>query len=195
MKINIKGFEISATFPSIALITFVVISNISTGYLMSFLAILFHETGHLIAMFLCGKFPVGLQISAFDIRILESDRCFQTFKKEIIITSFGVLFNFLLFLTFLPISKTFAYINLFVGIFNLLPVSSLDGGQLLFLFFNRKLTAGLSSKIIDIITIAISFPLFVLGILVLLNSKYNFSLLLISIYLILSLFIKKDKIL
>lgn len=195
MNFNIRGFKVTLTFPAVALIAFVVISNFATGYLLSFLAIFVHELGHIFAMMLCKCVPDGLQISAFDIKIIRNHRFSIDFSKDIIITVFGALFNFIFFLMFLYLNKTFAFVNLFVGIFNLLPTSNLDGGQLLFLFLNRKITANVSSKIVDGVTIALSCPMFILGILVLLNSKYNFSLLFISIYLILSLFMKKDKIL
>lgn len=194
MKIRLKKFNLSLSFSSIALLAFIVVSNFYTGYLLSFLSILIHESGHLIAMVLCSRSPDGLEISAFDIRIIKNQKYTLTLPENIFITSAGALMNFLCCLLFLHINETFAYVNLFIGLFNLLPASTLDGGQLLFLFLNRKLTPDLSCKIVDVVTIFISFPLFIVGILVLLNSKYNFSLLIISIYLILSLFMKKDKI-
>ena len=177
------------------MLTFVVISNFSTGYLLSFCAVLLHELGHLSAMFICKNLPDGLAISAFDIKIIKYNRYRQSFCKDIFITSAGVLINFILFVIFYKFLINFAFVNLFVGIFNLLPASNLDGGQLLLLLLSKQFAWDTSQKIVDIITFALSFPLFLLGSLVLFNSKYNFSLLIISVYLILSIFFKKDKVL
>lgn len=194
MKIKFKGFQVSITFTFIAFFSFIVISNFSSKYLLCFCAVLTHELGHLIAMFLCKNNPNGLEISMFDVKIINHNRCTQSTYYDIIITSFGCLFNFVAFFIFLPIIKQYAFVNLFIGIFNLLPASVLDGGQLLYLILNINLSADISCKIVDVATIITAFPLFLLGLLIFLNSNYNFSLLFISIYLILSLFFKKDKV-
>jgi len=194
MKLKINDFYISVTFPSVALFSFIVISNSYTGYVLSFLSIIIHEFGHLIAMIVLKRKPEGFAISAFDIRIIHPEKHLFSFTNDVIITLSGPAINLIFFIFFFNTFKNFAYVNLFVGSFNLLPITSLDGGQLLFLFLNRKLTAELSCKIIDSIAIILSFFLFLLGLMILLNSKYNFSLLFLSIYIILSVIFKKDKI-
>ena len=194
MKIKLKNFYLSVTFPSIALLAFIVISNFYTGYVLSFISILIHETGHLIVMFICRCKPDGFEISSFDIKIIKTQQYSLSLLADIFITLAGSVLNFIAFILFLSVYETFAYVNLFMGAFNLLPISTLDGGQLLFLFLSRKLTPDLSCKIIDSIAILISFPLFFIGLMILLKSKNNFSLLFLSIYMILSLFVKKDKI-
>ncbi|MBR1731857.1 MAG: hypothetical protein IJ725_05440, partial [Ruminococcus sp.] len=128
-----------------------------------------------------------------DIKICDNSRHRLDYKGDLFITAAGPAVNILLFLIFYYINSQLALVNLFIGAFNLLPAASLDGGQLLYLFLTRRLTGRISAFIIYIITIIVSIPLFIIGILVLFQSRYNFSLLLISLFLILSLFIKDDK--
>lgn len=191
MRLKIRGFELSVTYPALCLFSVLIILDYNYFYCIT--AVVFHEIGHLTAMAVLNSRISGLKISLFDIRILESSRDILSVKNDLLITSAGPAVNILLFLVVYFINTNFALINLLISAFNLLPAASLDGGQLVYLLLSRKLSAKKSAFILDIITIVISIPLFIIGILVLLNSKYNFSLLFISLYLILSLFIKEDR--
>lgn len=83
--------------------------------------------------------------------------------------------------------------NLCTGLFNMLPVMSLDGGQLMYVILCRKFSEKSAEKIINITAVIILFPLTVLGFMLLLNSKYNFSLLFVCSYLIASLLCKNNR--
>ena len=82
--------------------------------------------------------------------------------------------------------------NLCTGLFNMLPVMSLDGGQLMYVILCGKFSGKSAERIINITALIILFPLTVLGFTVLLNSKYNFSLLFVCIYLIASLLFRNN---
>lgn len=193
MRFKINRFSVYLSFPAIALISIIVISNSYTNYLLCFLAIIIHELGHLVFMYLFGYNPIGVNVKAFNISIIENKRYNSEFSKDIIITLAGSLFNILVSLILLFFYREFALVNLFVGLFNLLPAASLDGGQLIYLLLVKRFTPEISAKILEVITIITALPIFLIGIMVMLNSKYNFSLLFIGIYLILSLFIRDEK--
>ena len=112
---------------------------------------------------------------------------------DVVISLSGPVTNLLVFGIFLFINPDFAYINLFIGLFNILPASSLDGGQALYLILLSLTDANRASVVIDVITVIISVPLFAAGIYVLLQTRYNFSLLFIGLYLFAGVFIRKDK--
>ena len=194
MNFSIKDFRVTLNFSAIFFIAFIVIGSFNTKYLLCFFAIIIHEVGHIIAMFLCNIKPFGIEITAFDIKIINNNRVNLSVLKDIFITIAGPLINFIFFVLFIFTYKDFAFVNICIGLFNLLPSSSLDGGQLLFLLLSRNKSVKNSILVIDIITIILSLPMFITGILIFINSKYNFSLIYISIYLILSVFLKKDKI-
>lgn len=193
MLIRNNRFFVDISYPSLALIALIVILNINTGYLLCFFSVLIHECGHLLAMKLCGLSPKGIKISLFNIVIAEKDRHCAKFFSDIAVTTAGPLANIVTYLVTLPFNATFASVNLLIGLFNLLPAASLDGGQLLYLLLSKRFSSEKSAKIVDIVTLIATVPLFFIGILMLLNSRYNFSLLFLSLYLILSIFIRKDK--
>ena len=163
------------------------------------MAVIIHECGHL------------LQCSFANLRLIKSKfRCLKsrlpifkqlnTTRQNIFIIFFGPLVNFICFILFyllylynseflLPI----ALVNLCTGLFNMLPVMSLDGGQLMYVILRRKFSEKSAEKIINITAVIILFPLTVLGFMVLLNSKYNFSLLFVCAYLIASLLCKNNR--
>ncbi|MCI2112819.1 MAG: site-2 protease family protein [Ruminococcus sp.] len=80
-----------------------------------------------------------------------------------------------------------------MGLFNILPVMSLDGGQLLYLILSRFFSDTVSQRIVNVITFIIIFPLATFGFILLFNSKYNFSLLIVCIYLVFSLICRNNK--
>lgn len=175
------------------MLTIALISSAFTNYLQCFLSITLHELGHLFSMLLC-KFQVsGLEIRLFEIKIIENKRSLNNLNYDIFVTLMGPFTNILLFLIFIHFLPSFAYVNLFLGIFNMLPCNNLDGGQLIYLLLSKRLDYKIIERIIDILTVITVLPVFILGVFVLFQSKNNFSLLFISLYLILSLFVRNKK--
>lgn len=193
MRLRINNFLLTISFPALAIAAFVVINSNFSNYFLCFIAIIIHEIGHLFVMKLLGLSPKGIEIKAFNIKIIESSRYNTSFSKDIAVIFAGPLLNIIFYLIFINIYAGFAFINLFIGLFNLLPAESLDGGQFIYLILLNFFSSEKSAKITDIITIITSLPLFFFGILILLNSKYNFSMLFIGIYLVLTLFIREEK--
>lgn len=144
-------------------------------------------------MVLLKCYPAGIEIKSFNIKIIKKFRYKEKYYKDILITLAGPVFNILSFSVFLNFNFKLSYTNLFVGLFNLLPAASLDGGQLIYLFLRKRFSAEISTKITDIITIITAFPVCLSGIMILFSSKYNFSLLFIGLYLFLSVFIREEK--
>ena len=164
------------------------------------MAVIIHECGHLFAMLICKSPPDKIKISLFEIKITNSSRQLNTTRQNIFIIFFFFLVNFICFILFyllylcnseflLPIAMA----NLCTGLFNMLPVMSLDGGQLMYVILSRKFSEKSAERIINITAVIILFPLTVLGFMVLLNSKYNFSLLFVCTYLIASLLCKNNR--
>ena len=70
---------------------------------------------------------------------------------------------------------------------------SFDGGQLLYILLSRRFTGHTAEKAVNIITFIALFPIAVLGFIILFNSDYNFSLLFVCGYIILSLVFKNNR--
>ena len=151
-------------------------------------------------MCIFGYPPEKIKISLFEISISDGKRQERNFIQNFLIIFFGPFSNFICFILFyllylcnseflLPIAMA----NLCTGLFNMLPVMSLDGGQLMYVILCRKFSEKSVERIINITAVIILFPLTVLGFMVLLNSKYNFSLLFVCAYLIASLLCKNNR--
>lgn len=202
MKHKIFGIEIRLSFISSALFAAFLLLDTSGSLSCCLLSALFHELGHIIAMCRCGCKPEKIVINLFDIKIIDNKRQLCPLKQTLIIVLSGVLTNFILCLLSavmyyffcIEIFRLFTTVNLLTGIFNLLPVANLDGGQAIYLILSSKFSEKAADRVIDALTVLLILPTAILGFIVLFQSKYNFSLLLISIYLVLSLFQKKSKI-
>ena len=70
---------------------------------------------------------------------------------------------------------------------------SFDGGQLLYILLSLQIYRSYGGKAVNIITFIALFPIAVLGFIILFNSDYNFSLLFVCGYIILSLVFKNNR--
>lgn len=109
-------------------------------------AIALHEGGHLLLMARYGCLPERIKVALFAIDIVDGQRRQRSSRQNAQIIFFGPFANFVCFsVSFLLYLKgnhallPFAAANLSVGLFNSLPVPSLDGGQLLYLLLCRSL--------------------------------------------------------
>lgn len=200
MRLKFKNTEITLSYTLICVAALCIIMGEFEKYLFCVVAVILHETGHLIPMKFFGKMPDKIKIMLFEIYISDRFREKRTRKQNIIIILFGPFVNFICFILFFLIYLVcggaffnLAIANLSVGLFNIMPVITLDGGQLLFLILTQRLTEESAQRVVNIITFIFIFPLFVLGFVLLFYSKYNFSLLFICIYLILSLLCKNNR--
>ena len=177
------GVEVSFQYLYFAVLTVVLIIDKTGGIFCCFLASFFHEMGHFIAIILLKQKVNRVEFSLFDVKICSSYNV--SFSKELIIVLSGVTFNFILFIFCYRIIPMFALANLFIGLFNVLPVSTLDGGQAINILLSRYFSQRVTEIVINIITVAFSIPIFTMGIIILLSTGYNFSFLLLGVYLFL----------
>ncbi|MDQ5984038.1 MAG: hypothetical protein RUMPE_01069 [Eubacteriales bacterium SKADARSKE-1] len=200
MGVNLFGCKIKISFPFVAIIVTLMVIDKSLLSVLGILSAAIHEFGHLIAMKSRGYVTKEINMDFFNINIVDHNIIKQSSFDDIVILIFGPLFNLFSFIIFFALYnfvsyKVFLYFsleNLFLALFNLLPVYSLDGGQILLILLTRKIGAKNADKILNIISIAVIFPITAAGFYILLISKCNFSLLLISFYLIVILVTKKD---
>ena len=132
-----------------------------------------------------------IDIHPFNIDIIDNTRNTSSYSCDIATLLGGPAANIIMFilLKFLFLFNRCdsinlaSYQNLFLGIVNLLPVTASDGGQIFFIFLNKKLPIYTANIICQVVSCVILIPLAVLGFLILLNTRYNFTLLLVSCYI------------
>ena len=79
-----------------------------------------------------------------------------------------------------------------LGLLHSLPVEPMDGGMALRALLCARMNGEQAGKLSLVISLGVLFPMAVLGFLVLLRTRYNFTLLAMSLYLMLYLLLKRD---
>lgn len=200
MKFRIHKTEIIISYLIICIASVCIIAGAFDGFLFCMFAIIIHEAGHITMMCIFGYPPEKIKISLFEISISDGKRQERNFIQNFLIIFFGPFSNFICFILFYLLyligNDFFLYpaaANLSVGLLNFLPVMSLDGGQLLYLILSRFFSDTVSQSIVNVITLIIIFPLAFFGFILLFNSKYNISLLIVCTYLVFSLICRNNK--
>lgn len=157
------------------------------------LSVLLHECAHLGVMFLFRQIPDCVSVSAFGMKIqLPTGQKLQ-YKHNIFISLAGPASNLLIgILAVLFAQNTLAVINFTLGCLHMLPIEPLDGGLALRSFLTQKLQPDKARKITVVTSLLLILPMATLGFLILFYTKYNFSLLALSLYLMLYLVLKQD---
>ena len=189
MKLRLGKTDVITGYGTIAAVTAVLLIDRENRVICCILAALLHECGHLIMMRRFRVTVKTVRLRVFDI-LIESGGI-QSPSADALITLAGPMMNLLCFVLFIPWSEKLALPHLALGVFNLLPVMSLDGGHLLHIFLQKKYSSMACDKILRLTTFITILPLMTAGIFLLLNSGYNYSLLAISLYLTAVLFLKK----
>lgn len=196
MQIKIKDTEIKITVSFWAILLLLVLFDKSGYIIPSILSVIVHEAAHLITMLILHCAPKQIVLIPSRVQIVR--RIEPKPKNEILISFSGPLasiFFFTAFYIFYCIFHeenllTFAVINLLYGLFNLLPVKNLDGGQILSVALKTKLPENRVNLIINIITLCLSAVTLFFGITLLGGGGINFSLIILSVYFLLSVLIK-----
>lgn len=199
MMLFVKKTKIYINFPAFCIATLIIILSKSNALFWGMLAAVLHEFGHVFIMIKNNNIPSAININLFDIKITERSVC-QCYKQDIITLLFGPLFNLITYFFILTLNMAinkkilicFMNENLILGLFNLLPINLLDGGKILYILICKCKNCILADKILKIISLSILMILTILGFFIFLSCKYNFSLLFISLYLIIIEFSKRD---
>lgn len=189
MKLRLNRLELYVGYEVVAAMTAVLLLDRENRVICCFLAALLHELGHVAVMRLYRVRIGAVRLRLFDV-LIEADAP-PSFRADVLITLGGVCANFLFFALFYPLSLKLSLPHLALGVFNLLPVMSLDGGHLLTILLERRFSPRAAAVVLRITTFLFFLPLCTAGIYLLLNSGYNYSLLAISLYLLAILLLKK----
>lgn len=144
---------------------------------------LIHETGHIIVIRILGIKIKALELGLFG-GTLFLDNKFTSYKSDLFVALSGSLLNlvFSLILFFL-LRERFSYYlfffflsNLFYALFNLLPVSNLDGGEALRAVLLMKKEPFAVERLLGVITRITLFFLACTGLYLVTLSSFNISL-------------------
>lgn len=198
MRFFIRDTQIKIDFLFAASVTLLMCFNTGDEIRLGILFSVLHEFGHLFAIVACGESPETVRFGIFGMTIIRKNDITQDYKKEFITAVSGPMMNFFLSLGFgviygfcrSEILLKCAVVNLLIGLFNIMPVFSLDGGRALESLLSQRLSRDGCEAVMKAVSIAFLVPMTALGFYILIKSRYNFTFLAISIYLTVMLFIK-----
>lgn len=190
----LKKTKLKVSLPTIIFFCALFFLGNSVISYIPFLCALLHELGHIVAMNLFGIKIYEIKILPFGIDI-KKEICITSYKTDIIIGSAGILTNLLLIICsiFLPqnnITQFFILSNILLILINVLPIKTLDGGQMLEKFLSMKFDIQTAENIVSVLSFICIILLGSVAIWLLLYSGYNFTLFLICVYLFCGIFIK-----
>lgn len=145
--------------------------------LLCIAAALLHELGHLVALGLLRVRLLRVCLSPFGVRIEREESC--SLRTELAINLAGPAVNLMLASgSYLMGSTAFSAVNLALGLFELCPLPSLDGGQAMFCLLQMVLPLQKAQRICNMVETAICVLLLGGGVWLLLW-KRNLSLVLL----------------
>lgn len=199
MRFAIKNTQIELGFWFAFVVCFLLTCSDNTVIQLTVLFSLLHECGHLLSDCLFGVRPQAIRFGLFGMMIVRAADLRLSYRQEICTALAGPVVNLffcLLFLSAYGLKSNLLFlqcgiVNLYIFTFNAMPVFSLDGGRALEAFLQSRLQNENQiiaiQKIVSLVCISV---VMCFGFLVLFSSKRNFTLLLLSIYLIVTLFRK-----
>ncbi len=194
MKFKLFGTEIYISFLFLAMVT-VMIAFDKTGLILPTLfSVICHEAGHLFCMWALGSTPKRIKLIPACVQITDS--IVRRYKIDNAVSLCGPMVNILLFFVFYinySIWKSepvliFAFLNLILGLFNLLPVKGLDGGRILHNIIAQKRDIARADLILKLLGFIFAAIFIILAVVLHLKGKINVSIYILGIYfLVLSL--------
>jgi len=175
LRVNAGSVRVSADFTFFAVIALFLCFDV-TGYgILSLLACLVHESGHLFAMLILGEKPNEIVFRGGGVKISAAG-------WNLPVLAAGSFLNVaLFFILYFTLPKTdiypvmFAVLNLVIGVFNLLPIGCLDGKRIISLFLSEKIVSAVEKTAFAAAVLAV-FTAFFFG-------KVNFTLIIVLFYI------------
>lgn len=189
MTFIVKGVKIRFTFLFFWIFTLFFLLDQSGMMFMGALAAVIHEFGHCIAFLLTGDIPEEISFEWTGIRMVRKNHPLSM-GKELFQLFAGSMTNFFVFFLLVfsldQISKTslFAVSHLILGIFNLLPVKTLDGGKIVCLLLEHRFGIRRGYMTASILSYLVLLPVCLFGGYLFFSGRGSFSLLLIGIWMV-----------
>ena len=150
-----------------------------------------HEIGHIGILLLKQVKLKEISFGLINIDIMNEDLQVKP-ENQILVFLGGPLINLILSFIFAIICvvspnyifKIMSLQNLILGFINLLPIKTLDGGKILYVLLSQCIELNKAETITNLISIIFLIPLCILGFIIFVKSKYNFSLLILACYLV-----------
>ena len=192
---NVRKTKISIGLPTFVFFAVLFVADFSVMSIMPFLAALLHEMGHVLAMKTCGIKISDIKIYPFGVDI-KKQQSLTSYATDIFISIAGILTNIaaMIACNFLPPSDNISFFvssNVVLIIINVLPIRTLDGGMALEKLLLLKMRYDIVDGVMNFLSLCSILLLGSVAIWLLFYTSYNFSLLLMCMYLFCGIFLGK----
>lgn len=192
MSLRLFGVRLEISVLFLASVTVMLLMDASGVALWAMAAACLHELGHVAALFALRDPPQVIALTPFGMRMTWVRKGRQSYWRDLLVAAAGPLVNlgcFLLFWLLSLVTRSPGFLlpacaSLAIGVYNLLPVLPLDGGQILFDLLSLPLGEGRAKRLLQIVSFVVLTAAAFFGFVLLLRSRYNFTLLFTSLYLI-----------
>lgn len=198
IKFKIFGVYIGVSVGFLGILSFMLYIDKTGLMLITLQATLFHEMGHALMMYWLGYGFEKIELKIGAVAICGKFN--HSLKSETLIALAGPLFNFLFFSVYLAVNCFFnaqllyhALVMLVIGVFHMLPINGLDGGTVLKNLLLKRLSYKTACSIVNIVSLVFIFGLIAFGIVVLLDTRQNPSLVFLGLYLLFGFFVGKNQ--
>lgn len=198
MRFKIRNTEVIISFTFFGIfIIFLSVGELKTC-LYSFICSVIHELIHIFFIIIFKGKITRLRLSCFGADIVRTDDCLTDNFKEAIICWSAPLGNLLLGALATLISNNisdFTIINAVIGIFNLLPFYSFDGGRGLEFILRMILSEKTVYCILTVLSVMVTVFFSFISVYIFMSRNKNVLLVILSVYMLFSLIfsIKKQK--
>lgn len=195
MTTRIFKTELIITFPFALLIALMLACDKTGMISVSLITVILHEMGHLIALYAYKRPPRKIILRLCGVQMSQA-MLFESAVSEIIVAAAGPAANLFVSAALLPLCehRFFAALcaaGIVIGAFNLIPLSGLDGGDILHSILSEKFSVRTVYITTYIVNITIILAMVILGAFLALGPLNNPTMLIAAVYLALYVLIKR----
>lgn len=192
IRFRVAGLSIRISFWFPVMIMAMLGWGDETFTLQCLAASLLHECGHFAVMLAVHDTPKQVCFGVFGVRVERNERSVTGYFSQAAVSVAGPLANLLCAIclyTYCGVCDGM-WIHVALGLFNLLPVEGLDGGEGLYRLLCPIWDENRAHRFVRWLSVSLLLPLTTLGFVLLFRNGGNVSLLILSFYLIFLLIFK-----
>lgn len=196
MKFRVLSTEIYVSFLFAATVSFMLATDRTGLMIPTLFAVLIHEAGHLTAMWAADCAPKEIRLIPGSVQIVEYGLSPPRAQAAVLLCGplANVAVSAALFINFYlggyTLSLRFCMLNATLALFNMLPVSGLDGGRLLLLLLQNRIGPYTAARAVRIATAVLAAAALAGGIALTVYGRLNVSVFIVALYLAICALIK-----
>lgn len=195
MTVKLFKTELRITAPFAFLIALLLIFDKTGMMSVSVIAVTLHELGHLMALYALNLPPKSITLSIIGVNIKQT----YLFEKpifETVVAAAGPTANLLTSFLLVPFTNeafpaALCAAGIVIGAFNLLPLSGLDGGDILNSLLSIKIDESKVNIILKATNVVVILLIAFIGVYLILSPSRNPTMLIAAVYLTVYVLLKR----